>query len=91
MKYILSFTPTHAIVYIHVPCNISPPGSDGSQFHILKLLMSLSLFSHRDALSLGESEEVALENFRKKLAEAVNNSRFVTFNWFCHNVARAGN
>lgn len=45
----------------------------------------------RDALCLGESKEVALETFRKKLSEAVRNAWSVSLNWYIHNVARAGN
>jgi hypothetical protein len=40
---------------------------------------------------LGESRESALENFRKKLAEAQRNAWSVSLNWYFHNVARAGN
>ena len=45
----------------------------------------------RDALCLGESKEVALENFRKKMQESLKNSWSVSLNWYFHNVARTGN
>ena len=45
----------------------------------------------RDALCLGMAPDLALENFRKKLQEAINNSWSVSLNWYFHNVHRAGN
>lgn len=47
--------------------------------------------NYRDALCLGESRDVALDNFRGKLSEALRNSWSVSLNWYFHNVARAGN
>ena len=46
---------------------------------------------YREALCLGETNDVALENFRKKFAEAIKNAWSVSLNWYIHNVARAGN
>jgi len=45
----------------------------------------------RDALCLGMDQESALENFRKKMQEAIKNAWSVSLNWYFHNVARAGN
>ena len=45
----------------------------------------------RDALCLGMSDEVALENFRKRIKEAIGNAWSVSMNWYFHNVKRAGN
>ena len=45
----------------------------------------------RNALCLGKTEEQALEDFRKKMQEAVKRSFSVSMNWFLHNVARSGN
>ena len=43
----------------------------------------------RNALCLGKSEEQALEDFKKKMQEALKHSFSVSMNWFIHNVARA--
>jgi phosphatidylinositol kinase/protein kinase (PI-3 family) len=45
----------------------------------------------RDALCLSMSEEMALENFRKRMKEAIGNAWSVSVNWYFHNVKRAGN
>lgn len=45
----------------------------------------------RDALCLGMAREVALENFRKKVKDAINNAWSVSLNWYFHNVNRASN
>lgn len=45
----------------------------------------------REALCLGETRESALENFRKKMSEALNSAWSVSLNWYFHNVARTGN
>ena len=52
---------------------------------------SVYLHLRREALCLGENKEAALENFRKKLVEAIKNSWSVSLNWYLHNVARTGN
>lgn len=45
----------------------------------------------RDALCLSMSDEMALENFRKRMKEAIGNAWSVSVNWYFHNVKRAGN
>lgn len=45
----------------------------------------------RDALCLGMTEEMALDNFRKRMKEAISNAWSVSVNWYFHNVKRAGN
>ena len=45
----------------------------------------------RDALCLGETKEVALDAFRRKLQEAIKNSWSVSLNWYFHNVVRTSN
>lgn len=45
----------------------------------------------RDALCLGMTQEAALENFRKKVKESINNAWSVSLNWYFHNVNRTGN
>lgn len=45
----------------------------------------------RDALCLGMTQEAALDNFRKKVKESINNAWSVSLNWYFHNVNRTGN
>ncbi|XP_065886495.1 phosphatidylinositol 4,5-bisphosphate 3-kinase catalytic subunit beta isoform-like [Dysidea avara] len=40
----------------------------------------------REALCLGETEQFALKNFRKKFQEAVKNNNTVSINWWMHNM-----
>eukprot|EP00731_Ephydatia_muelleri_P037245 Em0427g2a len=42
----------------------------------------------KEALCLGQSDDVALENFRKKLQEAIRSSWSVSLNWYFHMVKR---
>jgi phosphatidylinositol-4,5-bisphosphate 3-kinase len=43
----------------------------------------------REALHLGYTEEEALEKFRKKFKEAIDNSWSVSWNWWVHNMAKS--
>lgn len=43
-----------------------------------------------NALCLAKTEEQALENFRKKMREAVKHSWSVSVNWYFHNMVHAG-
>ena len=42
----------------------------------------------REALHLGYGSDEALQKFRRKFREAIDNSWSVSWNWWAHNVAR---